>query len=103
MMLAKRLVLSLLLLPLASCRACNEALEPTAVRDFEPSDAKLLSTGSPTKDEDPVVLRARDGTMFVAWFSDRGGNPDIYLTSTRDGRTWQTPTRITNDPGGDFY
>ncbi|HEU4388934.1 MAG TPA: hypothetical protein VFV34_14130, partial [Blastocatellia bacterium] len=41
---------------------------------FEPTDPILLSTGSPTKDEDPSVLRANDGSLYVAWFSDRGGN-----------------------------
>ena len=103
MLKTRRLPLFLLLLSLAGCDSCRDALEPDDVRDFEPAEARLLSTGSPTKDEDPTVLRARDGTMFVAWFSDRGGNPDIYLTSTRDGRSWRSPIRITSDPGGDFY
>ena len=100
---AKRISLFVCLAAVASCDACRDAIEPEDVRGFEPSEAHLLSTGSPTKDEDPTVLRARDGRMFVAWFSDRGGNPDIYLTSTRDGRTWDAPIRITSDPGGDFY
>ena len=75
---------------------------PTPAPTFEPTDPVLLSTGSPTKDEDPSVLRARDGTLHVAWFSDRGGNPDIYITRTSNGRDWAAPTRVTTDPGGDF-
>ena len=63
----------------------------------------LLSTGSPTKDEDPSVLLAADGRVFVAWFSDRGNNPDIYVASTNDRRTWSAPVRVTSGPGGDFY
>lgn len=40
--------------------------------------------------------------MFVAWFSDRGGNADIYVTSTANGSEWSAPVRVTTDPGGDF-
>ena len=50
---------------------------------FKPTATQLLSIDSPTKDEDPSVVRGRDGTLFVAWFSDRGGNADIYITSTQ--------------------
>jgi hypothetical protein len=46
---------------------------------------------------------ARDGTVFVAWFSDRNNNPDIYVASTRDRRTWSVPVRVTTNPAGDFY
>ncbi|HEX6749503.1 MAG TPA: sialidase family protein [Longimicrobium sp.] len=69
---------------------------------FQPTEPRLLSTGSPTKDEDPSVVRARDGRMVVAWFSDRGGNADIYVASTRDGTTWSAPARVTTSPDGDF-
>ena len=65
--------------------------------------ATLLSIGGPTKDEDPSVLLAADGTLYVAWFSDRSGNPDIYLTSSKDRVTWSAPLRITTGPHGDFY
>jgi hypothetical protein len=70
---------------------------------FPPSDARVLSTGSPTKDEDPSVLLARDSSIYVAWFSDRGANSDIYLTRTTTGATWRAPIRVTTNPGGDFY
>jgi hypothetical protein len=70
---------------------------------LEPTGARLLSASSPTKDEDPSVLTARDGTIFVAWFSDRGNNPDIYLTSTSNGIDWRSPIRVTTSPAGDFY
>jgi hypothetical protein len=71
---------------------------------FSPTDDRLLSTNSPSKDEDPSVIRARDGTLFVAWFSDRaGGNADIYVTSTRMGTQWTPPVRVTTSLDGDFY
>jgi hypothetical protein len=85
---------------LVALGACDGASEPDGA--IQPTDPTLLSRGSPTKDEDPSVLRAADGTLFVAWFSDRGGNPDIYLTSTRDGADWEDPVRVTTHPGGDF-
>jgi hypothetical protein len=47
-------------------------------------------------------VRAADGRLIVAWFSDRGGNPDIYLTNTRDGAEWMDPVRVTTHSGGDF-
>jgi hypothetical protein len=64
---------------------------------------ELLSTNSPTKDEDPNVLRASDGAMYVVWFSDRGGNPDIYIARIRAGESWSPATRVTTHPGGDYY
>jgi hypothetical protein len=63
----------------------------------------LLSVGSPAKDEDPCVLLARDGSIYIVWFSDRGGNSDIYLTRTSDGVEWMPPVRITTSIHGDFY
>ena len=86
----------------AGCAENGPDAPSAAGPTFEPTDPILLSTGSPTKDEDPSVLRARDGSLYVAWFSDRGSNPDIYLTRTVNGRDWSAPTRVTTDPGGDF-
>lgn len=63
----------------------------------------LLSVGSPTKDEDPSVLRTRNGTLLIAWFSDRGNNPDIYVSRSVNKGTWNTPVRVTSSVGGDFY
>jgi hypothetical protein len=73
-----------------------------AASEFQPTAPALLTAGSPTKDEDPSVLLARDGSLFVAWFSDRLANPDIYITRTTDGVTWQSPIRVTDDVNGDF-
>jgi hypothetical protein len=85
----------------ASCGKPFEA--PANSERFPVTRALNLSTGSPTKDEDPFVLRDRDGAMFVAWFSDRGGNSDVYVAKTDSGAVWTTPIRITTDAGGDFY
>jgi hypothetical protein len=82
--------------------ACDEDDEDDGDLLFPPTAATLLSTGSPAKDEDPSVIRARDGAMYVAWFSERGGNSDIYITSTAGDGVWTAPVRITTNAGGDF-
>jgi hypothetical protein len=87
---------------LAGCAENGPGAASPGAATFEPTEPILLSTGSPTKDEDPSVLRARDGSLYVAWFSDRGGNPDIYLTRTGDGKGWSAPVRVTAHAGGDF-
>lgn len=81
--------------------ACKDAKAPPG--PWALGNAQLLSVGSPTKDEDPSILLAQDGTIFVTWFSDRGGNNDVYITSTKNGRDWTTPVRVTTHTGGDFY
>lgn len=96
-----RLRACLLALALAGCG--DDSVQPPTGPIFVPTTPRLLSAGSPTKDEDPSVLRASDGTLYVAWFSDRGGNNDIYLTRTTDGEEWLSPVRITTHAGGDFY
>jgi len=80
---------------------CHESQQPHG--PFSPVGPQLLSTGSPGKDEDPSVLLAHDGTIFVAWFSDRAGSGDIYISSTKNGRDWTPAVRVTTDAGGDFY
>ncbi len=69
---------------------------------FRPTEPALLSTGSPSRDEDPAVLRARDGSMFVAWFSEQSGTPSIHITRTTRGGEWSAPVRVTTPTGGDF-
>ncbi len=71
---------------------------------FFPTTASLLSTGNPFKDEDPSVIRARDGSMLAAFFSDRAdGAGDIFVMRDKEAEKWSDPERVTVDPGGDFY
>jgi hypothetical protein len=93
-------IIVLLAAGVLGCSGCD----PVAVDDslFPPTAATVLSSGSPTKDEDPSVLRAQDGALYLAWFSDRGNNPDIYVTWTTRGSSWSAPVRVTTSPNGDF-
>jgi hypothetical protein len=90
---------------IASCAliaACSD--EPPGMGpgdEFVPTDPAVLSTGSPGADEDPSVLRAADGSLFVAWFSDRGGNSDVYITRWQGGG-WIAPARVTTHADADF-
>lgn len=70
---------------------------------FVPGDKVLLSVENPGHlDEDPSVILAKDGSLHVAWFSQRNGNPDIYVKRTQDGKAW-TETRVTQSPSADYY
>lgn len=71
--------------------------------DDPPISARPL-TDSPGKNEDPWLLRARDGSIHLTWFSDRGGNADIYAMQSRDGRTWSEPRAIiAGGDAGNFF
>jgi hypothetical protein len=72
------------------------ALGPTVPQLLTPPDAG-------TKDEDPGLLRARDGSYFLAWLSDRDGNDEIYVMRSLDARTWSAPVRITYNSDADWY
>jgi hypothetical protein len=98
----KRL-LWLLMLILVGTSADLRAAQSVEAPKWRATNVRLLSVNSPTKDEDPSVICGQDGTVFVAWFSDRGGNPDIYLTTTQNGIDWKPPIRVTTSPDGDFY
>jgi hypothetical protein len=96
----RRRPVGLLVIAATVVAACGESTPPDG--EFRPTEPRLLSALSPAKDEDPSVLRAADGTLLVAWFSERSGNPDLWITSTRNGADWTDPVRVTTAPGGDF-
>jgi hypothetical protein len=56
----------------------------------------------PGKDEDPSLLRGADGAFWLAWFSERSGNADIWMTRSPDGVHWQPPWQVTSHPDADF-
>jgi hypothetical protein len=48
-------------------------------------------------------VRARDGSFYLAFLSDRDGNDDIYVMRSLDARSWGTPVRVTHDANPDWY
>jgi len=73
-----------------------------------PSDYKttsaILITDVDGNNEDPFLLRANDGTIYLVWFSERSGNADIYMKTSKDGKTWSECTVVIRGGGaGNFY
>ena len=60
-------------------------------------------TPNPEDDEDPTVVLARDGRFYVVWSWKQNGRVDLFLRSSRDGRTWGDERRITDDAVEDYY
>ncbi|MEE8606051.1 MAG: exo-alpha-sialidase [Nitrospiraceae bacterium] len=81
---------------------------PRQVFDMSPIarpevSAPVRISQNPGGDEDPTVVLARDGRFYVVWSSKRRGRVDLFIRSSRDGRTWLNERRITNTPDEDFY
>ena len=39
------------------------------------------------------------GSLYVNWIDSRNGDPDVFVTSSRDGgETWSAPVRVNDDP-----
>ena len=45
-------------------------------------------THSDANDEDGAFAVADDGTIYFAWISDRAGNTDVWMRSSKDGINW---------------
>lgn len=54
-------------------------------------------------DEDPSLIKSRDGRYFVCWFSNRNGDDNLFITYSWDGTQWSQPLRVTHAFGRDFY
>ena len=52
-------------------------------------------------EEDPSIIKVNDA-YYVTWYSDRSGNPDIWLR-TGNGSDWSSPELIISSPDDDFY
>lgn len=41
------------------------------------------------------------GSIYVNWIDARHGDPDVFVSASRDGgKTWQPPVRVNDDPRG---
>jgi len=55
------------------------------------------------EDDDPAIVRARDGSFHLAWLSNRTGNPEIFAARSLDGLNWGEPVRVTKHDFQDWY
>jgi hypothetical protein len=79
-----------------------EVFDTSAVNG-ERAEAVRVNNEQPGNDEDPTVLRARDGRFYVAWSSKRRRQVDLVVRSSSDGLSWGDERRITNDADEDYY
>jgi len=59
-------------------------------------------TFSDANDEDGAFAIADDGTVYFAWISDRAGNTDVWMKSSRDGVNWNDPWPVVQTPVDDL-
>lgn len=79
--------------------------------ELEPGEPIVLGPGNAGgQDEDPSIATLNDGTLLVAWYSNRNGlQPDgrqdkeVFVTRSRDGRRWDPPVQVTRDVEWSFY
>lgn len=75
------------------------AIDGAPLTNLQPGDPFELSTGNETgQDEDPAVLRANDGSLYVVWYSNRNGtqadgreDKEIFISRITDAVTWTSP------------
>ena len=52
----------------------------------------------------PIAIQSTDGRLWVAWYSYRSGNWDIwYKTSSDDGATWSDAHKLTSLTGNEGW
>ncbi len=55
------------------------------------------------KDEDPSIIRARDGRYFISWFSNRWEGDHIFVSSSSDGEHWADPIQVTKGKNRNYF
>ena len=96
---ANALGVLLLLIPLIVGMQCRSKEDPP---DYATTDP-ILITDIEGNNEDPFLLRAKDGILYLVWFSERSGNADIYMKTSKDGKTWSEDTVIVQGGGANNY
>ena len=64
--------------------------------------AVFALTDGPAIDEDGTFLLAEDGTVHCAFISNRAGNMDVWMTSSRDALRWSAPRPVVATPEDDL-
>ena len=80
----------------------NESLY-SSTWHFTVAEPVVQVTTDTGNDYDPSIVQAADGTLWVAWYSYRFGNRDIwYKTSSDDGATWSAAVQLTTNTSSDY-
>lgn len=59
---------------------------------------------NPAIDWVPSIMQDQDGVLRITWTSNRSGNKEIYMVSSRDGgNTWTDPRQLTFSTIADDY
>ena len=67
------------------------------------SDRVIVSSGGTNQDIAPAVAQAKNGTIFLAFSSNRAGsNFNIYMKTYSLGTGWSSEVRLTNVPDDEF-
>jgi hypothetical protein len=112
-----RSVLAVGCLLLAACSSGHRDATPAIVAAdplsvLSPNAEFALSPGNATgQDEDPNILRAADGKLYLTWYSNRNGrqadgydDKEIFLMRTSDGQSWTNPPiQLTRSNRYSFY
>ncbi len=91
----------LVLVALATCNTPPPAQPDATSTDAPPAPVDL--SASPGKDEDPNLARLADGSIVLAWYSERTGGGDIYYRHSPDGRSWDAPVQVSSSASTDVY
>jgi alpha-glucosidase len=77
----------------------NKVISDCAGWDF-PIKGLGRASGTPSVGVD--ITKGKDrGSIYVCWADARNGDPDVFLTVSRDGgETWSKPLRVNNDAKG---
>ncbi|MGE5180492.1 MAG: hypothetical protein ACM31C_00445 [Acidobacteriota bacterium] len=97
-------------LVIAAMVGCSShALQPDATSTDVATDVAIDAaqpldiSATAGKDEDPALLRLADGSIQLAWFSERTGAGDIYYRRSPDGISWDAPVQVSSGPSTDVY
>ena len=60
-----------------------------------------IASADDSSEPAPLYNRGRR-TFDVVWHDNRANELDIYFSSSMDGTTWSTPTRLNDDPAGNL-
>jgi hypothetical protein len=66
------------------------------------SDKVLVASPDPQQDVAPSIAQLKNGTMVLAFSSNRLGNFDIFLKTYNPGTGWSADKQITADTNDDF-